>query len=156
MRFRPLNEILVAATVGFALAAAPAAAEVSSVDAYSGQAAVLGAPRVHHHKAPGSNGGSNGKTGVGTHTGVAGSGPSQGPPSSSNGGSGSSHGGTAGKGTAVTGQAGSVVAGQSAALASEADGSLSLSWLDVVVLAAILVCLLGTGVLIRRLGRQPE
>jgi hypothetical protein len=155
MRFRPLNEILVTATVGFALAAAPAAAEVSSVDAYSGQAAVLGAPRAHHHKAHGSNGGSGGKPGVGTHTGVTGSGSSQGPPSSPSGGSGSSHGGTAGKGTAVTGQAGSV-AGQPAALASEADGSLSLSWLDVVVLAAILVCLLGTGVLIRRLGRQPE
>lgn len=158
MRFTTLNTVLPAATVGFMLAAAaPATAEVSSVDAYSGQAAVLGAPRAHHNEARGANVGSGGRAGVGTHTGVAGS-SSQGPPSSSGGAGSLRGGGAASKGTAV-GQRGPASAGpsQPAGLANEGDGSLPLSGLDVFVLVAIFACLLGAGVLMRRLGRrQPE
>jgi hypothetical protein len=148
-------------SAGFALAAVPAAAEISSVDAYGGQAAVLGAPVHRHHvKTQGSQGRSGGGSGAGAHTGAAASGSFRGPTSSST--AGSSRGAAGGMGTVAPGHTGTGVAAQSRtagstiAPGSEADSSLSLSGLDVFVLVAMLACLVGTGVLMRRLGRRAE
>jgi hypothetical protein len=172
MRFKLLTAIPTAVTVGLALAATPAFAEVSSVDAYGGQAAVLGAPRAHRHTGGDSNLGSGTKSNSGTPTG--GAGPSQGPPSSSNGVSATQHGGAAANrgvpgvgvgGTSLSSKGGT--AGQQTtagpqtglthkAYASASDGSLPLSGVDLLVLVAVLACLLGAGVLMRRVGRQPQ
>jgi hypothetical protein len=168
MRISSIANMLLAAGIGLALTAAPAAAEVSSVDAYSGQAAVLGAPRPHNHRAKVTANGGGGGGGAHSYTGTAGSGSSQGPPSGGAGGS--SHGTTAGRGatgrgagssSASGGRAGTGVAatGQTAdstLAAGEADGSLPLSALDVLLLFALLGCLSGVAVLMRRLDRHAQ
>jgi hypothetical protein len=170
MRTKSIAKTLLAASIGLALAAAPAAAEeASSVDAYSGQAAVLGAPRPHSKqgKVPANGGGGNGG---GAHTragGPASSGSSQGP---SGGAGGPSSGTTAGKGTPGKGGGASSASGKgdgtgvaatgqtadSTLSGGEASGSLSLSAPDVLLLLALLGCLLGVAVLMRRLGRHAQ
>jgi hypothetical protein len=179
--------MLLGGCLALVLTAAPAAAELSSVDAYGGQAQVLGAP-VRHQRAPGASTGARGSgRGSAQSTPASGSEPGgestgsssspgshptagSGAPiaSGSNGargvggdnGAGESHG--RGAGAAGTGGAsGASGAGQSppiaaANVADVSDGSLSLSALDVLLLAAVCVGLAGVGVLIRRSSRQSE
>lgn len=147
-----------AATV---FAAAPALAESSSIDAYGGQAAVLGKP-VHPHRAhthgAGAGTGQESSTGAG---GGAGSGGSAGPGAGAglragSTGSGASAGGSRGAGAGGAVAGGGTNANLSSVAVQSPDalgGSLSLSALDVLLLLAILAGAVGVGVAIRRLGR---
>jgi hypothetical protein len=170
------------------LAPAPASAELSSVDAYGGQAQVLGKP-VHRHVAAGgssaqgrghesgrsaatagsqSDGGSPGSpSGSGSNATTGSSSGAPATPSGSHGatgeggGSTASGGGPGSAGATGAGGASGVAGGQSPpiALATSAevsDGSLSLSALDVLLLAVVFAVLVCVGVLIRRWSRQSE
>ncbi len=170
MRTKSIAKTLLAASIGLALSAAPAAAEeASSVDAYSGQAAVLGAPRPHSKQGKVTTNGGGG-SGGGAHTRAgspASSGSSQGP---SGGAGGSSRGTSAGNGTADKGGGASSAGGKgdgtgvaatgqtagSPLTGGEVSGSLPLSAPDVLLLLALLGCLLGVAVLMRGLGRHAQ
>jgi hypothetical protein len=160
--------MLLGAAAALVLAATPAAAEVSSVDAYGGQAQVLGKPvrhRVEVHgttRAQGSNQarpptglGSSSAAGSGSATGsAAGAGGTKGGAGGGMGrGAGASGGSSNASGSAGGGHGSAIVATE---VADRSDGSLSLSGLDVLLLVAILVGLLGVSVLIRHLARQTE
>jgi hypothetical protein len=143
--------------------AGPASADVSSLDAYAGEAAVLGKPH-HRHRGPHTNGphtnerssgrlsssGSSGgpltgnaataANGFATATGKVGS-LTRTPTSSS-----SASGGKHAKGTTPGVTAFSP-------RASSSTASSSLTGTDVIVLIGLVVLLIATGVLIRRLGR---
>jgi hypothetical protein len=154
-RSKPTIGAILMVAAAAALVAAPASAEVSSVDAYGGQAAVLGKPAHRHSRGVTRRGGRTGRE----RASGTGSGGSAGPPA----GVGSHAGSAAPPRGKRTGTGASVVAGitggrQSSPLAAAtaSSGSLSLSGLDVLSLIAIMVCLLGAGVLIRRLARSPS
>jgi len=157
--------ILLAAGVACVLAAAPASADVPSLDAYAGQALVLGGP--HHPHAGGHSGGSNapGSSGGGGGSGSAvGSGPSAGTGSSP--GSGSSAGPTqANSGTSRSRAGAASPAGtgwpagktgspqRSPATAQLTGSSVPLSGLDVLLLVVGFVCLVSVGVVLRHARR---
>src|SRR5450759_4807797 len=159
-------KILLAAGVACALAAAPASADVPSLDAYAGQALVLGGP--HHPHAGGHSGGRNGpgSSGGGGGSGSAvgsGSSPGSGASSSPGSSAGSTH---AGSGTSRsrsgaasptgTGRSSASETGspqRSPAVARLTASSVPLSGLDVLLLAVGLVCLVSTGVVLRRARR---
>jgi hypothetical protein len=179
--------MLLGGCLALVLAAAPASAELSSVDAYGGQAQVLGKP-VHRHVAAGgsgarghghesgpsaastgsqSGGGSAGSpSGSGSHATTGSSSGTPATPSGSHGAAGAGEGSAAGghgggAGATGTGGASAVAGGQSPpiALATSAEvsnGSLSLSALDVLLLAVVFAGLVCVGVLIRRSSRQSE
>ena len=178
------------------LTAAPAAAELSSVDAYGGQAQVLGKPVHRHGAGTGSTGaqgsgrgqstGASGSAAGGSSGSAAGSGSSFTPgagsgapttPSRSNSAAGAGGGNTTGggerggagghgggSGTRAAGAGSSAGASggvpsppiAAANAADVSDGSLSLSALDMLLLAAVFVGLACVGVLIRRWSRQSE
>jgi hypothetical protein len=138
--------------------AGPAPADVSSLDAYAGEAAVLGKPH-HRHRGPHANERSSGRlsssgsrgspstgnvataaNGSATGTGKVGS--LTGTPTSSSSASGGKH----AKGTTPGLAAFSP-------RASSSTASSSLTGTDVIVLIGLVVLLIATGVLIRRLGR---
>jgi cobalamin biosynthesis Mg chelatase CobN len=154
--------MLVGVSVVLLLTAAPATAEISSADAYGGQAQVLGKPVRHRAhgmaKTQSSNQtGSPASSGSGAATG-AGPGGSQGVVGGRGNGTGTGMGMGMGA-SEPAGSSGSAGGAQSPPIAAAevADqGSLSLSGLDVLLLVAILVGLFGVGVLIRRLARQSE
>jgi cobalamin biosynthesis Mg chelatase CobN len=159
-----LGWMLVGVSVVLLLTAAPATAEISSADAYGGQAQVLGKPVRHRAhgtaKTQSSNQtGSPASSGSGAATG-AGPGGSQGVVGGRGNGTGTGMGMGMGMGASEpAGSSGSAGGAQSPPIAAAevADqGSLSLSGLDVLLLVAILVGLFGVGVLIRRLARQSE
>jgi hypothetical protein len=140
-------------------AASPAMAEVSSVDAYGGQAAVLGQPR-HRFQGPthgvgresggGTGGGSVGRGSAGAG-GVGGGSGSGGPPRSPH--SGSTISGSGSSGSRGAG-ARAAEGGHGAALADSASGGLSLSAIDWLLLIALLAVLLATAASMRRIGRS--
>lgn len=170
------------ATAALALAApALASADVSSLDAYAGQAAVLG---KHHHKHHHHGGGfattsRSGDRVAGGHGAVAlagrrsgsaamSSGASSGPATSSVTTGGTPASGTRGAAGAAAGS-GHSAAGSSSGTGGEsalargvrnavpaASSSSSLTGLDVAILCAVALTLLATGLLIRRLSRQPR
>ncbi|HEY2283320.1 MAG TPA: hypothetical protein VGH60_07210 [Solirubrobacteraceae bacterium] len=182
---RWLAGALLGGCLALVLTAAPAAiAELSSVDAYGGQAQVLGKP-VHRHAAAngsksargssGAHGQSAGATGseAGGESGQSSSGSSaagSNAPASSGSkplttasgaagtGASSAHGGHAGAHRAGT-HRGVTAAGQNppiaaANLADVSNGSLSLSALDILLLVAVFAGLAGVGVLIRRWSQR--
>lgn len=165
MRAKPVNEIavvVIVACIVLALGAALVSAGVSSVDVYSGQAAVLGKQAHHHARTAalrtGTGGASSGAHGQGT-AGASGSGSSGGAPSSSVAGSGRATGSGAAAGGSAQGAAAGAAPGRQGAVAAsagEAAGGLSVSGLDAFLLALVIAGLLGAGVLIRRLGRLPR
>lgn len=136
------------------LAAAPAAAEVSSVDAYGGQAAVLGKPH-HKHTSRVVHGGEASAGGEQrSRSGASGGGSSGSPPSSSGrGGSSAARGaGSSGAGASAGGAAAAGTSG-GAILAGSSSGSLSLSALDVFLIVLVALVLAALAVAIRRLER---
>lgn len=171
---------LAAATAICALTASSASGETSSVDAYGGQAAVLGKPSQHSDRspAPQSGDGRLGQTTEGQSSlrvgGATGSGPTTGSGSSSGssggssgaggssvpGGGSSSHAGTG------AGGAGSVTTSATARaptterppsrVADESASALPLSALDVLLILAGLLCLIATALLLRRLAHSPS
>jgi hypothetical protein len=156
-----LGWLLLGAGVALLLTAAPAAAEISSVDAYGGQAQVLGKPVRHRVRAQGTTKvqGSNpaGPPASSGSSSAAGAGPG-GAKSVVGGGKGNGGGGgvsasrpESSSSAAAGGQSPSIAATE---VADRSVGSLSLSGLDVLLLVVIFVGLLGVGVLIRRLARQ--
>jgi cobalamin biosynthesis Mg chelatase CobN len=161
LHFRPqLGWMLVGMAVALLLTAAPATAEISSADAYGGQAQVLGKPIRHRAHGTAKTQSSN-QTGSPASSGsgpAAGAGPggSQGVVGGRGNGTGTGMG--ASKSAGSSGSAGGAQSPPIAAseVADRPDGSLSLSGLDVLLLVAILVGLLGVGVLIRRLAHQSE
>jgi hypothetical protein len=69
-----LARTLLGGCIAVLLTAAPASAEISSVDAYGGQAQVLGKPIHHHHRAAGGSSGAQGSgRESGNSTGTSGS-----------------------------------------------------------------------------------
>jgi hypothetical protein len=133
--------------------AAPAGAESSSVDAYGGQAAVLGKPvHRHPHRANPSAAGAGQENATGT-AGLTGSGGSSGPGAGAGSRAGSPASAGSKRGAGAAGGAAAASAGIQAADAS--GGSLSLSALDWLALLAILAGAIATGITIRRLGRTP-
>jgi hypothetical protein len=143
-----LGWLLLGAGVALLLTAAPAAAEISSVDAYGGQAQVLGKPGRHRVRAQGTTKvqGSLGAAGPGGAKSVVGGGKGNG-----GGGGVSASRPESSSSAAAGGQSPSIAATE---VADRSVGSLSLSGLDVLLLVVIFVGLLGVGVLIRRLARQ--
>jgi hypothetical protein len=181
-----LSGAIVAAAILALAAPAVAGADVSSLDAYAGQAAVLGKPHHKHHHHDGPTAGQRGsRTGVG-HGALALAGKPPGSATSSHAGgsagstaidSGSPSGRASGSaGAAASGngaggasaEAGASARGSTSAPSGEsglargvrnaipASSSSSLTGLDVAVLCAVALMLLGTGLLIRRSSRQPR
>jgi hypothetical protein len=160
--FELAGTVSLALIVAAALAA-PAVAESSSIDAYGGQAAVLGKPVHRHHHAPGTqpsrgpstteeegaSGGAAGVAGAGARAGGGGSGGGAAP--GAHGASGHGAGGVAAS-PRTAAHAGGGPSEPVALSTRSTDGSLSLSGLDVLLLCLLLACLLGAGVLIRRLS----
>ncbi len=159
--FRPRSGLmLVGAGVILSLTAAPAAAEISSVDAYGGQAQVLGKPAHHRVRTHGTTK-AQGSNQVGPPASSGSSPPAGAGPDGAKGGVvGDAKGNGTGVGTArpdsssatARGGQGSLIAATE--VANRSGSSLSLSGLDVLLLVVIFLGLLGVGVLIRRLARQ--
>jgi hypothetical protein len=131
------------------LAAAPAAAGVSSVDAYGGQAAVLGKPLPKHPSRSARGGEVSGGSEQGSRSGASGGGSYANPPSSPGRG-GASAGRGAGSGSTTGGAVAAGTSG-SAVLAGSSSGSLSLSALDVLLIVLVALVLAALAVAIRRL-----
>lgn len=151
---------LAAAAIACLLAAPPVNAEVSSVDAYGGQAAVLGKPQ-RKHTPPVASGGASETSGSGIGTHGSGSpvrpGGPPGPPSSAAGsGSHRTSGPLAGdaRGGSANANGQGASSSSSSLAASQTAGGLSLSVLDVLVLAALLAVLIGSGAVVRGLSRS--
>jgi len=146
--------ILLAAGVACALAAAPASADVPSLDAYAGQALVLGKPS--HTNTSGHHGEGGVPTSSGTSTG---SGPSAGAGASArptHTGStkrrsrpGSTPSSGTGRSTTETGPTQRLLA-----TVQPTASALPFSALDVILLVAGLVCLLSVDVVFRRARRR--
>jgi hypothetical protein len=172
--------VAAAAAAICALTAAPAPAESSSVDAYGGQAAVLGKPGHHGKRAgtPARGAGGGGETTEGRSTDQAGgaagsgpntgSGPGSGAGSAGAGGSSSSRSSGAASGAAsgtraggTGGQAGSASAAVPdaeqplAGARGDAAAALPLSASDVLLVLAGLLCLIAIVPILRRLASHP-
>jgi hypothetical protein len=160
--------LLVAGSV-FLFVAAPAVAQVSSLDAYAGQAAVLGGGNSHTGGGSSGTGGGTGSSGGGTtgggglpaaHAANAGSsnsaagGSAPAVPSSPSGVVKASpvRGGRAASGTSAASAGGGAPAGGTREQTRASGGSNPFSGVDLVVLVAGGLALLGTGMLIRRMA----
>lgn len=160
--------LLVAGSV-FLCVAAPAVAQVSSLDAYAGQAAVLGGGNSHTGGGGGGTGGGTGSSGGGTtgggglpatHSANAGSSSSaagaSGPavPSSPSGAVKPSpaRAGHAALGTRAASAGGGAPAVGTRGQTRASEGSNPFSGVDLIVLVAGGLGLLGTGMLIRRMA----
>lgn len=182
-----LSGVIVATAVLALAVPAVSTANVSSLDAYAGAAAVLGKPHHKHHRHSGASAMQRGGHGAaaiaskprGSAVGssraaglASGGGAAQSGASGSTGTTGGA--GTPARGGASAGGSASASGGASANGSSSASGgesglargvrnaipasssSSSLTGLDIAVLCAAALMLLGTGLLMRRLGRQPR
>jgi hypothetical protein len=171
----------IVATAVLALAGpAVAGADVSSLDAYAGQAAVLGKPHHKHHRHGGLLAGHRSARAAGSGSAVALAGkPSRSAPASSHASGSTAVGGPvagrpSGSAGATTSGGAAAGGGASASRSSSAPSgesglergvrnavpasasSSSLTSVDVAVLCAAALMMVATGLLIRRLSRQPR
>lgn len=160
------------AALALALVAGAPSADVSSIDAYGGQAAILGAPRhvkAHRHTSPGASE----KAGTGSHrSGEAASGASNGNGSTGaqagssapNGASGSQPRAVAG-GSAGTGSPSAVASGERgsdqtpsqtppANVAARSAGGVSLSGLDIALIVLGAISIAGMVIVVRRIAHS--
>lgn len=167
-----------ACVLACALAASPARAEVPSVDAYAGQALVLGKPhrpnsgdRSGAHGGPTASGGSsasgtnstsssgqNGSRATGRNGSSAGGKAVETTVSGQGAGAGSTQAGAAGgKSNGASGSNGQAIRSPTtlpAGISSSSESSSTFSGLDVLLLVAGFVCLLSTGVVLRLARRH--
>jgi hypothetical protein len=153
----PNARIILTALSVLALHSTPAAASPSSLDAYGGQAAVLGKPHAAQTSASSSS--RNNPT---TTTSSVASGGGQGPPAGPGAGGGGGTGGPKGSGrhggravaSATPAQPSlAVVPDQRVAGLQGPGGSLPFNWIDALVLAAAGFGLALVGLSVRRLAR---
>jgi hypothetical protein len=150
-----------------------ASADISSLDAYAGEAAVLGKPHRHHHARPGGHSiagrrrasAGGGHTAGGTSPGGRSHSGTQSPSERGRGAAGGSGAGSLKTGggsrgsQASSGETGGAASGEPSGSqglgARNADSSTSsLTSTDVIVLCALAVTLLGSGAIARRLTRE--
>lgn len=141
---------VLAATLALTLQAAPAGAEVSSVDAYGGQAAVLG-KRPHHSVQPTSR--PTGEQGASRSVApaVGSKPPTPSGPAASHGASGSAGKGSSPVATAPAGEA----AERALESAESKHGASGLGALTIALLAAGVGALAALAVALRRMSRPP-
>jgi hypothetical protein len=153
----PNGRIILAALTALALYSTPAVAAPSTLDAYGGQAAVLGKP-VHRTQASGSSNSHNPTTATSSVAPGGGQGPPAGPGAGGGGGTGGPKGsGRHGRHVAAPAASAALstafVPDQRVSGLQGPGSSLPFSWIDALVLAAAGLGLALVGLGVRRLAR---